>query len=98
MATASLADVEPYSQTSYKPDCDYGDGLLEERNLGTLQHRGLQLLFCHLLSKYDAEALGIFIYTKQRVQTRPNRFRVPDICVTLRFPDEDLFGPRLSCA
>lgn len=91
MATAALVDIDQYLQTSYEPDCDYVDGALEERNLGTRPHSGLQSLFSYLLFKYYAEALGIFVYTEQRVQTRPTRFRVPDICVTLNFPEEDIF-------
>jgi hypothetical protein len=34
--------VEEYLSTSYRPDCDYVDGLVEERNLGEYDHAAVQ--------------------------------------------------------
>ena len=42
MATATLVSLEEYLKTSYEPDCDYVDGVLEERNLGEWNHGDLQ--------------------------------------------------------
>ena len=38
MPTGTLISVEQYLATSYRPDCDYVDGRIEERNLGKLDH------------------------------------------------------------
>ncbi len=34
MATGALVSVDEYLRTSYRPDCDYVDGILVERNVG----------------------------------------------------------------
>ena len=82
MATRTLISVEEYLNTSYDPDCDYVDGEVLERNLGEREHSELQteLVFflCGLRKKY-----GFHVFTEQRVQVRPTRFRIPDVCVVL---------------
>jgi hypothetical protein len=42
MATSSLVSVDEYLATSYRPDCDYVDGVLLERNAGEFDHGRLQ--------------------------------------------------------
>ncbi len=43
MASAqTLISVEEYLKTSYSPDCDYVDGVVEERNLGERDHSWIQ--------------------------------------------------------
>ena len=43
MATApQLVGVEEYLSTVYRPDCDYLDGVVVERNLGQFDHADLQ--------------------------------------------------------
>src|SRR5207244_9205938 len=39
MATGTLVSVEEYLSTSYRPDCDYIDGVILERNVGESDHR-----------------------------------------------------------
>ena len=34
METGGLISVREYLSTSYRPDCDYVDGEVQERNLG----------------------------------------------------------------
>ena len=49
MAVAALIPVEEYLRTTYRPDCDYVDGEVRERNLGAFDHSSTQLeqgLFC----------------------------------------------------
>lgn len=43
MATAAKLQMTPqqYLATSYKPDCDFVDGELQERNLGELEHSAM---------------------------------------------------------
>jgi Uma2 family endonuclease len=79
MATSTLVPVSEYLATAYRPDCDYVDGQVQERNLGELDHSDLQRQLILLL----ANAKEIRVNPELRVQVTPNRFRVPDICVML---------------
>ena len=38
MSTAVHVSLEEYMNTSYEPDCDYVDGILEDRNAGQNRH------------------------------------------------------------
>ena len=42
MAAAVQISVAEYLNTSYRPDCDYVDGEVRERNLGELDHSSTQ--------------------------------------------------------
>ena len=90
MATGALVSVKEYLSTSYDPDCDYVDGVIEERNVGERDHSGLQSAIVAWLYN-RRKALNIGVWAEQRVQVRPTRFRVPDVCVTLGTPDEQIF-------
>ena len=72
--------VEEYLDTSYRPDCDYTDGEVEERNLGEKEHAILQrtFLYLFLLRRFDWR---VEVYPELRVQIRPTRFRIPDVTV-----------------
>ena len=90
MATSSLVSVREYLSTSYRPDCDYVDGVVVERNLGEYDHARLQsevLFYFHARRK----EWGIRVVPEQRVQVSPTRFRVPDVCVVLGEPVEQIF-------
>lgn len=82
MATGTLVSVHEYLTASYRPDCDYVDGVIVERNVGEHDHSRLQIrLGGYLLSR--ERQCGIHALTEQRVQVKPTRFRVPDLCVVL---------------
>jgi Uma2 family endonuclease len=80
MAIGTLVSVEEYLNTSYRPDCDYVDGEVEERNVGERKHSGTQgeIIFC-LRTRYPH--LRWRVLAEQRVQVNAMRFRVPDVCV-----------------
>jgi hypothetical protein len=42
MAVAQQISVQEYLKTVYRPDCDYVDGVVEERNLGERDHSWIQ--------------------------------------------------------
>lgn len=48
MATVTYVSVSEYLETSYRPDCEYLEGDLLERNVGEWDHSRLQTL----LSRY----------------------------------------------
>ncbi|HZZ40638.1 MAG TPA: Uma2 family endonuclease [Acidobacteriaceae bacterium] len=84
--------VEEYLSTSYRPDCDYVDGRVEERNLGTFDHayiHGLLVqLFLNRMGEWQCLALP-----EQRVRVGGGRFRIPDVCVVRRSaPREPIIG------
>lgn len=80
MAVAELVSLEEYLRTSYRPDCDYVDGELRERNVGELSHGRLQLRIGTWM--YSREARWrIKVVTEVRLQIRSRRFRIPDLMV-----------------
>jgi Uma2 family endonuclease len=90
MASRTLISVEEYLRTSYRPDCDYVDGEVQERNLGENDHSSLQMKVLMYLGNRQSQ-LGIQVFPEQRVQVKPTRFRIPDICVTVGPPGEQIF-------
>jgi len=91
MSTATLIGVEEYLATSYRPDCDFVDGEVIERNLGTKDHSKLQGEIYAWFRDRRRE-LRLTAFPEQRVQVAPRRFRVPDVCVfPLPEPDEQIF-------
>src|SRR5580704_15393974 len=89
MATRTLISVEQYLATSYRPDCDYVDGEVVERNLGEWDHSSLQSrILVYLWNHYHNQ--GIRCVTEQRVQVNKTRFRIPDVCVVLAEPGEQI--------
>ena len=80
MATSTLIPLNEYLATAYRPDCDYIDGEIQERNVGEYDHGHLQItLGAFLLSR--ANEWHIRVITELRVQVSDKRFRIPDICV-----------------
>jgi len=86
-ATVTLVPVSEYLHTAYEPECDYVDGVLEDRNVGGKTHAKAQKkLLLYLEQRH--EAWDIFVAPELRVQIGPTRFRIPDVCVT-RGPEPD---------
>jgi Uma2 family endonuclease len=86
MAAPSLPNaltVDEYLKSSYRPDCDFVDGQLEERNLGEYDHATIQSLLDRWLGLHELE-WGVRTRVELRVQVSETRFRVPDVCVLRR--------------
>ena len=86
---AALVPIEEYLHTSYRPDCDYVDGEVVERNVGLLNH---SRALCHVLmalhQKYEAS--GVEVLPTLRLRVSPTRVRVPDVCAFLENPHEQV--------
>jgi len=82
MATSIQTPLTEYVASTYRPDCEYLDGELVERNFGERDHSTVQMRLSGYLFQRAAD-LGIHVFPEQRVQVRTGRFRVPDICVVL---------------
>ena len=97
MATSLFGPVEEYLRTVYRPDCDYVDGVLEERNLGEVDHGYVQNNIGAAF-KFRSQQTGLIAITECRVQTKPTRFRIPDLVVTRGKPLEQfLTQPPVLC-
>jgi Uma2 family endonuclease len=77
---ATVVPLSEYLATSYRPDCEYLDGELLERNVGEWDHSRLQVLVCGYLCNREKQ-WGILVVLAQRVQVKATRVRVPDILV-----------------
>ncbi len=72
--------VEEYLSTTFRPDVDYVDGYIEERNVGEMDHGTVQgVLYALFLSKRTEWKIWPALET--RVQVSSRRFRVPDVAV-----------------
>jgi Uma2 family endonuclease len=98
MSSATIISVQEYLSTSYRPDCDYVDGEVRERNVGEYEHSNLQTGFVSWLRARRRE-WNIRALVEQRVRVAPRRYRIPDICVIDRDqPLEPVFTqPPLIC-
>lgn len=91
MEPSTAISVEEYLSNVYRPDCEYVDGTVVERNAGEKDHRRLQTILGAYLLGLE-HRLGIHVHTGQRLQVKPDRFRVPDLCVVAGpEPDEQIF-------
>ena len=98
MATSTVVPVNEYLRKSYRPDCDYVDGEVRERNLGEREHADLQMRIAYLLCLPE-NAAYVIARPELRVQVKPTRFRVPDVCILRRnAPREPIvMQPPLLC-
>ena len=97
MAARTLISVEEYLATSYRPDCDYVDGVVVERNLGTRDHGWLQLAVAAYFFNRRRQ-WNITVITELRIRVKATRFRIPDVCVILGDTDEQvLTQPPFIC-
>ncbi len=97
MATTALVSVGEYLATSYRPDQEYIDGRLFERNVGEWNHSLLQKwILAHCILHW--EPLGFVAMPELRVQVKPTRFRVPDITVVRSDPGQQILtSPPFLC-
>ena len=97
MAAGTQLSVEEYLATTFRPDCDYVDGALAERNVGEWDHAWIQGRLVTYFSNHSRES-GLVGIPELRVQVRATRYRIPDIVVTLGKPNEQvLTHPPLLC-
>lgn len=80
LPTQTLISVEEYLSTMYRPDCDYLEGKVQERNIGETPHAGLLAFLCWFFRNHQTD-WGIEVSSEQRVQVLESRFRIPDLCL-----------------
>ena len=88
MSVCAPVAVETYLRTTYSPDCEYVDGELLERKVGERPH---SLVQSNLVFSIRTRYQQLRVWPEQRVQVSPNRFRIPDVSVTIGDPGTDVF-------
>jgi len=81
MATGALVSEQEYLNTTYKPGCDYIDGVLRPKPMGARKHGLLQAQLAHLFRMGFPELEPICELT---VKIRPGKYYVPDFAVQRR--------------
>jgi Uma2 family endonuclease len=69
VSTGTVVTLSEYLATSYRPDCEYLDGELLERNVGEWDHSRLQSLLDRYLGIREKQ-WGILVVVEQQVQVR----------------------------
>jgi Uma2 family endonuclease len=99
MATApALLSIDKYLRTSYKPDVDFVDGEIEERNVGTYDHAKIQSLIATFFNNNE-DAWHTDPVVEQRIRVSATRVRICDVAVLhADAPHEDVTTtPPLIC-
>jgi len=81
--------LSEYLKTHYRPDCEYIDGQLVERNVGMFDHSWMMGQAIFHFEQYR-ESLGLLSLPSLRVQVSSTRFRVPDVTVVRGDPHEQI--------
>ena len=80
MASTALISVSEYLSTTYRPDRDFLEGELKERNVGEQPHANVQGLLYFIFQR-SRDQWKVRPLPEQRVQLSPERFRIPDVTV-----------------
>jgi Uma2 family endonuclease len=92
MGVGTLISEEEYLHTGYDPDCEFEDGVLIERNVGTKDHGRLQAKLIVYFYKFE-ETWNIHVFPEQRVRIRAGKYMIPDVCVVVGpEPAEQVFS------
>ncbi|HUB00519.1 MAG TPA: Uma2 family endonuclease [Terracidiphilus sp.] len=89
MATISHVRLEAYLAASFRPDREYVDGEIKERNVGKWEHARVQALLAAWFVNHERE-WGTASSTEQRVRVAENRIRVPDLVVMAAEPQPEI--------
>jgi Uma2 family endonuclease len=92
MATSQLVSVEEYLHSTFETDAEYVDGKIVNRSAPLKPHSKMQGYLVRALYEIG-HPNGYKTWVEQRIRTKSNpaRYRVPDICVTVGEPNEDIF-------
>jgi Uma2 family endonuclease len=89
MATILHISLHEYLETDYRPDREFVDGEIRERNVGKWEHARLQLVLGAWFFMHEKE-WGITCSTEQRIRVAENRVRVPDLVVLTAGPQPEV--------
>jgi Uma2 family endonuclease len=89
MATISHVRLEEYLDLSFRPDREYVDGEIRERNVGKWEHARVQALLAAWFVNHE-KAWATASSTEQRVRVSASRVRVPDLVVLRAGPQPEV--------
>ena len=78
MKSNALVPVEEYLRTTYKPACDFLDGILRQKSLPAYKHGKMQFRVLTLISQ---AGLAFEATPEQTVRVSAKKFLVPDVAV-----------------
>jgi Uma2 family endonuclease len=80
MASVTHIPVSEYLQTTYRPDREYVDGEVRERNVGKYEHARIQALLAIWFGQHEKQ-WSAMVVTEQRVRVSATRVRIPDVAL-----------------
>jgi Uma2 family endonuclease len=92
MSATALVSVEDYLRRTEKPYCEYVDGVLYPKALGTKLHSRIQFLLQLLLDKQGVEALA-----EVHVRLSPSKYLIPDVIAARTIQSPYPTDPVLLC-
>lgn len=84
--------VEEYLRLTEKPNCEYRDGVVSQKAMGTKLHSIIQRVLMTLLQNQGAQA-----FPELTVRLSPTKYLVPDVCVAGNFSGPYPTEPVLLC-
>jgi len=93
---STLVPVEEYLRTTYKPACDYIDGVLRPKAMPTRKHGLIQARLTQLLNMGWPALEAV---SEMSVRIREGKYLVPDVLVQRRTNIQDPYAtePVLAC-
>jgi Uma2 family endonuclease len=85
MATSIQIPIAEYLETSYRPDREYIDGEIVERNMGSWEHGRVQALLSWWFIQNEP-AWGVQVASEWRTRVSETRVRIPDVVLVLKGP------------
>ena len=76
----TLVSEQEYLGSQYEPDCEFEDGVLIERHVGTEKHSWMQAALAAYIFR-RRKAWGVNVYTEQRARVRAGKYKLPDVCI-----------------
>jgi Uma2 family endonuclease len=89
MASAAQIPVSEYLQTTYRPDREYVDGEIRQRNVGKWEHARIQAALAGWFWVHRNE-WGVQVATEWRTRVSATRVRIPDLVLVNRGPQPDV--------
>jgi Uma2 family endonuclease len=89
LAAPALISLEEYLETSYRPDREYIDGEVRERNMGKGDQARIQALLTNWFGSQEP-AWGVMVATEWRTKVSATRVRIPDVVLVVDGPQPDV--------
>jgi Uma2 family endonuclease len=89
MATSVLIPIAEYLSTSYRPDREYIDGEVVERNMGKWEHSRIQILLGAWFVQNERQ-WKVQGATEWRTRVSGTRVRIPDLVLVPTGPQSDV--------